>query len=191
MALLSSVHLTDLASRQFLPRKVLPTIHHSVWRVETGVARSITWLEDGTVITLGLWGAGEVIHQTRSLEPFQIECLTKVEATPISNPQQLETAALLAYVQQLEELAIIRSHKRVDAMMLKLLDWLANRFGRDVEAGRMIDFRLTHQDIAELLGTTRVTVTRTLSQFEQNGLIDRISLGRTVVKSSELWHYEI
>ncbi|WP_084782834.1 helix-turn-helix domain-containing protein [Leptolyngbya sp. O-77] len=30
-----------------------------------------------------------------------------------------------------------------------------------------MNLRLTHQDIADALGTTRVTVTRLLSQFEQ------------------------
>ncbi len=31
--------------------------------------------------------------------------------------------------------------------------------------------RLTHQDIADTLGTIRVTITRLLSQFEQQGRI--------------------
>lgn len=35
----------------------------------------------------------------------------------------------------------------------------------------MIGLRLTHQEIAEVLGTTRVTVTRLLNQFEKKGII--------------------
>lgn len=86
---------------------------------------------------------------------------------------------------------VIRSHKRIDTMLLRLLSWLAKRFGRTVEHGQLIDLRLTHQDLSELLGSTRVTVTRTLSQLEQQKLIQRISLRRIVLSEDELWHYEI
>ena len=72
-----------------------------------------------------------------------------------------------------------------------LLNWLAKKCGREVKEGQMIDLRLTHQDIAEILGTTRVTVTRTLNQFEQQGMITRLPLQRIVLKEEETWHYQI
>jgi len=76
-------------------------------------------------------------------------------------------------------------------MVLTLLSWLAKKFGREVETGQLIDRRLTHQNFAGMLGTTRVTITRTLSQFEQQGLIHRLPLRRIVLKESDFWHYEI
>lgn len=165
---------------------------HSLWRIESGIVRSLTWLEDGTVVTLGLWKAGDVVGQAlSSVEPYQIECLTKVEATPLSPSQwQPDPMLLLSHLQQMEELAVIRSHRKVDAMMLKLLNWLAKRFGREVETGNLIDLKVTHQDIADMLGTTRVTVTRILGQFEEQGVIER-SLRKIVLKETEAWHYEI
>lgn len=156
----------QITPRQFPPRSIIPLAYNCAWRIETGVLRSITWLQDGTVVALGLWGAGDVIDRTLASESVQIECLTKVEAILLTEWQQ-EPAVLLAYIRQLEALAAIRSHKKVDAMLLQLLNWLADKFGREVEAGRLINLRLTHQDIAELLGTTRVTITRTLSEFDQ------------------------
>jgi DNA-binding transcriptional ArsR family regulator len=174
----------------FTPRSVLPLGYNCAWRIETGVMRSVTWLEDGTIVAIGLWSAGDIIDQSMASELVKIECLTKVEATLLTEWQQ-EPEALCAHIRQLEALAIIRSHKKVDAMLLQLLHWLANKFGRAVEAGRLINFRLTHQDLAELLGTTRVTITRTLSQFEQQGLIDRLPVGRIVLKETAVWHYEI
>lgn len=86
---------------------------------------------------------------------------------------------------------LIRSYKRIDIMLLKLLNWLANRFGQDANQGRLIDLRLTHQDLSELLGTTRVTVTRALDQLEQQGFIQRLSLQRIVLQQAEYWHHEI
>lgn len=58
--------------------------------------------------------------------------------------------------------------------VLELLTWLAQRFGRPIEQGTLIDLPLTHQQLAETISTTRVTVTRLLEQLEQAGLIWRI-----------------
>ena len=33
----------------------------SLWLLETGVVRTLTVLEDGTSIILGLWGPGDVV----------------------------------------------------------------------------------------------------------------------------------
>lgn len=179
--------------QHFSPRSLLPLNSNFVWRIEQGIARTTTWLEDGTTITLGLWGPGDVISSAlTAIEPCQVECLSKVEAVrlPLREWQQREDT-LLARAQQVEELLIIRSYKRTDEMLLKLLGWLAKRFGRGVKQGQLIDLRLTHQDIAEILGTTRVTITRILSQFEQQGVIERLPLHRIVLKEEEMWHYEI
>jgi len=70
-------------------------------------------------------------------------------------------------------------------MLLKLLAWLSTRFGQDVDTGRLIDLRLTYQDLSELLGATRVTVTRTLNQLEQQGLIERLPLQRIILREKK------
>ena len=51
--------------------------------------------------------------------------------------------------------------------------WLSEKFGRDVDKGKLIDLNVTHQDIAEVLNTTRVTVTRLLQQLEEEGTVLR------------------
>jgi len=50
-----------------------------------------------------------------------------------------------------------------------LLDWSAN--GTETKHGRQITVPLTHEEIAELIGSTRETVTRTLSQFKNRQLV--------------------
>ncbi|MCG9889496.1 MAG: helix-turn-helix domain-containing protein [Thermosynechococcaceae cyanobacterium MS004] len=45
--------------------------------------------------------------------------------------------------------------------------------------------------MAELLGTTRVTVTRTLGQIEGQGLIQRLPLGKIMLKEADVWYYQI
>ncbi len=180
--------------RQYLkPRSVLPLKPNSVWKIEAGVIRTVTWHEDGTLVTLGVWGAGDIVGQAFSkIEPYQIECLSRVEAMILPLDECLPmTDVLLSHIQQVEELMVIRSYKTVEIMLIKLLGWLAKKFGRVVEQGHLIDLRLTHQDIADLLNSTRVTITRALTQLEAQGLIHRISLHRIVLKEEQIWHYEI
>jgi CRP-like cAMP-binding protein len=50
---------------------------------------------------------------------------------------------------------------------------LAKKFGREVAQGILIDLRLTHQEISEAMGITRITVTRLMCRLEEEGIIDR------------------
>lgn len=179
--------------RQFGRRTSLPLKSDCLWRIEQGIVRGITWLEDGTVFALGIWGPGDLVGRSLStLDPYQIECLTSVEVTPLAGTDwQHYPTSLLSQWQQLEELAVIRSHKRVEDALLRLLLWLARRFGREVERGHLLELRLTHQDLAELIGSTRVTITRALSQLEEQGLINRLPRWTIRVSESESWYYEI
>jgi len=50
-----------------------------------------------------------------------------------------------------------------------LLDWSSD--GKETEQGTQVRLPLTHEEIAALIGTTRETVTRTLSEFKNNNLV--------------------
>lgn len=50
-----------------------------------------------------------------------------------------------------------------------LLDWSVG--GKETEHGTQVKLPLTHEEIAALIGTTRETVTRTLSEFKNNHLV--------------------
>lgn len=176
----------------FPPRSVLSK-PNALWAIQAGFVRVLTTSEEGCNLTLGIWGAGDVVGQAIStIEPYSIECLTQVRAVPLTIDQLANPAeVLLKHLHQAEELMLIRSYKRVDAMLLKLLSWLADRFGQEANQGRLIDLRLTHQDLSELLGATRVTITRALIQLEQQGFIQRLSLQRIILQQTDYWHYQI
>ncbi|NMF85842.1 Crp/Fnr family transcriptional regulator [Nodosilinea sp. P-1105] len=77
------------------------------------------------------------------------------------------------YVRLMQDLLQIRNGP-VQQRLELLLEWLVKHFGKKTRSGvSLIEPRLTHQDIAELVGTTRVTVTRVLHQFEQDGKLHR------------------
>jgi hypothetical protein len=63
------------------------------------------------------------------------------------------------------------STEQVERRIAHALLRLANQAGRKVEGGVKIDFPISRQDIAEMTGTTLHTVSRTLSLWEQQGLV--------------------
>ncbi|MFM7886919.1 MAG: helix-turn-helix domain-containing protein, partial [Pseudanabaena sp.] len=67
---------------------------------------------------------------------------------------------------------------------------LTSRFGEEDRHGRLLGLQLTHQELAELIGSTRVTVTRIINDLEKAGVLSR--KGRKLIfADSDLWHYEI
>ncbi|WP_242037859.1 Crp/Fnr family transcriptional regulator [Tolypothrix sp. FACHB-123] len=161
--------------RLFTRREMIPPRNDVLWRIERGAVRTLTWSEEGTFITLGYWGSGDLIGSPLSkVKPYQIECLTNVEVSVV--PPHLwyqDVNALLSHIQQAEELLSIVHCKPMSVRLWQFLLWLSRKFGRDVEDGKLIDLNATHQEMAEVLNTTRVTVTRLLQQFEEEGTLLR------------------
>jgi CRP-like cAMP-binding protein len=189
-----SAESVNLKRSKFSRRSLLPLGANYLWKIESGVVRTLTWLEDGTTVTLGLWGVGDVVGRVLSTaEPYQIECLTPVEVTLLSLDKWYQVnEAIIQHTQQIQELLQIVHCRSVDASLLKLLAWLAKKFGQEVEKGQLIELRLTHQEISETIGTTRVTVTRLLNDFEKQGIIQRLPRKFIVLQEKQpLWHYEI
>lgn len=189
-----SPQMVDFTTRKFTRRSVLPLKQDCLWQIETGVVRTLTWLEDGTTVTLGLWGPGDVVSRVLSkADPYQIECLTAVEATVLPLDRwHLVNEAIIIHVHQLQEFLEILHCRSVDASLLRLLTWMAKKFGQEVERGSLIELHLTHQEISEIIGTTRVTVTRLLNTFERQGLIKRLPRKFMVMHGQQpFWHYEI
>ncbi len=190
---LQSNQINSRKSSVFDPRANLPDRSNILWKIDSGVVRTLTWLEDGTLIILGVWGPGDLVGKALTrINPYQIECLTKVEAIPLPLTGSEELSEmLLNHIRQLDEFTVIRSHKKTDLMILALFSWLSKKFGLETQTGQIINIRLTHQDIAEIMGLTRVTVTRILSQLEQQGLIERLPFHRILLREDAIWHYEI
>lgn len=184
---------TELNSK-FARRSLLPLRRDSLWLIETGVVRTLTVLEEGTSAILGLWGPGDVVGRVLSkADPYKIECLTPVEVTllPVRSWDKA-TEAMILHIQRSGELIEIMHCRQADSSLFQLLTWLAKRFGQEVEQGQLIDLRLTHQDIADLIGLTRVTVTRLINDFEKQGIIQRKQRQFIVLHDQQpFWHYEI
>jgi CRP/FNR family cyclic AMP-dependent transcriptional regulator len=69
--------------------------------------------------------------------------------------------------------------KDVNAKLAELLLRLAAEYGIDDSRGTLVALKITHQEMANLIGSTRETVSLTLSQFKRKGLIQ--TEGRKVI----------
>ncbi len=160
----------------FERRAVLPKRPQTVWCIRRGVVRTLAYLDSGTIVTLGIWSAGDYVGLPliqHHPDVVDWEALTTVEAHAL--PCWSAEDVSLRYWQQAEALMLVRSHPRAEGVLWAALQWLAQRFGRIHDQGVMIPFRLSHQDLADLGGLTRVTVTRLLKAFQLEGRISRHS----------------
>ena len=83
------------------------------------------------------------------------------------NSLSLLAAHIQEFQDRFRELATERVERRIARALLRL----AKQTGRKLDHGILIDFPLTRQDLAEMTGTTLYTVSRTLSQWEKDGLV--------------------
>jgi CRP-like cAMP-binding protein len=60
-------------------------------------------------------------------------------------------------------------YRRVEERLRHLLMLLKQEVGQAQANGTRLGVRLTHQQLANAIGTTRVTVTRLLSQLQEEG----------------------
>ena len=165
----------QVEQRHFKYREEMPLTANVLWKLEQGVVRTLTWNLEGTLITTGFWGAGDVVGQPlSSIKPYRIECLTKVEASILPSDRWYPALdAVLSHIQKAEEFLSILQSQQVRDRLVQLLVWLSQKFGRQTERGRLIEIRLTHQELAEVINTSRVTITRLINELEREQAIAR------------------
>jgi|Deesub1362A_J573_1020465.scaffolds.fasta_scaffold00271_2 CRP/FNR family transcriptional regulator len=84
----------------------------------------------------------------------------------------------------LKNIATERVERRIASLLLKLSEKVGVREGEYIK----IDFPLTRQEIADMVGTTVETCIRTMSKFQKQGLI-KSSGGRILIKADSLNEY--
>jgi CRP-like cAMP-binding protein len=159
-------------SRSFRRKETLQFDHYESWSIESGIVRAITWDSDGTIYTIGFWGPGDVVSRSFiSVNPYQVECLSAVNAVPSAAGSSF-TNLESNYCQMGELLSIVQK-RCTGSRLLLFIEWFNRRFATLSEEGEFHTYRLTHQEFAESICTTRVTVTRLLQSYEREGLIER------------------
>ena len=84
------------------------------------------------------------------------------------NAMRLLSERLREVQERFRELATERVAQRIARALLRLV----RQAGRRVEGGVLIDLPLSRQDLAEMTGTTLYTVSRVLSEWEGQGILE-------------------
>jgi CRP/FNR family transcriptional regulator len=63
-------------------------------------------------------------------------------------------------------------HREVSVRLTTLLLSLSDRFGENNEVGTLLGVRLTHQDLANMIASTREAVSKVMSEFQRDGSIE-------------------
>ncbi|MBM5799108.1 MAG: Crp/Fnr family transcriptional regulator, partial [Cyanobacteria bacterium K_Offshore_0m_m2_072] len=82
---------------------------------------------------------------------------------------------------QSEALLALLGLRRIEERVRGFLELMATSYGQPCEQGLRLNLKLTHQDIASALSTTRVTVTRVLVALREEGWLQLDSQRRLVI----------
>lgn len=155
----------------------------------SGRVKAYILQNDGTEKILSIHEAGNFFGETATLDFYPRPCststMTKSEIIVLSpnDFKKLVTVdpdisvnifqsiaqkvRLLSF--QIQDMAFYDAEQRVAHLLLKF----ANDFGTVTSGGIKLSINFTDQDLAGLVGSCRVTVTKIINTFKKEGLIDK------------------
>lgn len=159
--------------RSYRTSELIPVLKETLWLIQSGIVRTTTYTMQGKVTALGYWGKDNTVgHPLNTVETLQIECLTDVQVVPIFRDEwSLHLPAILHHSEQTTRLMSYVIQEHIAQRLVNVLGWLGSRFGVSVNSGLLIDLPLSHAALAELIGSTRVSVTRLLGKLAVEGAV--------------------
>ncbi|MFS8885857.1 Crp/Fnr family transcriptional regulator [Synechococcus sp. H70.2] len=164
----------------YSPRQIIPLPPEEWVVVCRGVVQLSTVYTNGSEAILGFAGPSMPLGSPLTrLDPYQAKALTAVDVLRLSSAEveASETLSqgllkqLVRRLRQTEALLALAGRRRVEERLRQLLVLLAVELGSPLSTGVRLQVRLAHQDLANTIGTTRVTITRLLNRFRQQGWI--------------------
>jgi CRP/FNR family transcriptional regulator len=159
-----------------------------LYMVRKGLVKLVSLSERGTETILHILRKDDIFGELLLVEnkrPYSATAVTDVEVDALSRKDFLEllpacptfafnyTRLLTKRLMQMEKEFSGLIHAWAYHRLAKELLHLAEDIGVDTREGTRIGLRLTHEDLANLIGTARETVTIQLNKFEELGLIHR------------------
>lgn len=159
-----------------------------IFLIKTGKVRLTRLTEDGKEVTVAILGPGDMLGEDslfdkgakRTTNAIVLEealvCSSKAEdlfalvsgnADLAINVAQVLNQKLIHASAAMEDLAYAKLSER----LMHLFSRLATDYGLATARGTKLDIRLTHSDIASLVGSTRESVSAEMSLLAQSGRI--------------------
>jgi CRP/FNR family transcriptional regulator len=179
----------DLFTMQTFPRKALIFDQYdparTIYLIKTGTVRIARITPDGKEVTIAVLGKGdlfgeEALFADRPRTTFAVVvdeallCMSRAEdLVELLNhePKMAMNVANLMSDRLLELTATVEdlSYARLSDRLVHLIERLAIEHGKPCEGGIELTIRLTHADIASLVGSTRETVSLELARLIRAG----------------------
>jgi CRP-like cAMP-binding protein len=158
----------------------IPLASQGVWQVYRGFAQLSQVSCQGEEILLGwmqplnffgIWLTDTESYQAKALSEIYLKWydISELETSP--HLAQLMLTQVVRRMRQTEALLAIAGRRRVEERLQALLQLLKQELGEPLAGGTRLPVRLTHQNIANTIGTTRVTVTRLLGELQRQEAI--------------------
>jgi CRP-like cAMP-binding protein len=160
--------------------KPIPMLDQDIFFVQQGIVQLSSFDSEGNNFLLGIIVPSMTFGLTfTSLEPYYAVALSNVrlirftvaEIEHCCELNRLFTRGLYLRLQQSEAIQSILCGRSISEKLYLFLVFLCREIGEPVENGTRLQVRFTHQHLASTLGTTRVTTTRILQKFQQDGII--------------------
>ena len=161
---------------------------HSFFLLLHGHVRAMKTTPDGQQIVVRYVSPGEVfgVAPAIGITQYPATATAVVDSVALAWPSSawprlvaqhpsLATSTLQivgARLQEAHTRVIEMTTEEVERRVAHALLRLVKQAGRKVESGIEIDFPISRQDVAEMTGTTLHTVSRILSAWEQQGLVE-------------------
>lgn len=154
----------------------IPLKPQSIWMVKQGLVKLSTLTANNEEVVLGLVGADMPFTSgSPALFTYQATALTEVSVVSVllselqvnSDLAQLVFSKLHHRLRQTEVLLNVAGQRRISDRLYHLLQLLKQEIGQPTAGGVQLAVRLTHEDLANLCCTTRVTMTRLLGELQQ------------------------
>ncbi len=178
----------------FTRGEAIPLRDNHIWIIQRGVVLLTTLYATGDESLLGLVGPSLPFGIPLSyVHPYQAHAFSAVEAFSVSmtevenSPRLLQTLnhGLSQRLRQAEMMIALLGHRRVEERLRGFLVLLSHETGQATPMGNRIGLRLTHQHLANALGTTRVTVTRLINQLRDENWLSFDATRHIVLHSTD------
>ncbi|WP_455202026.1 Crp/Fnr family transcriptional regulator [Kaarinaea lacus] len=202
--------LTNLAiAREFVDDEMIGALgsnNDDVYILVKGRVKICELTADGKEVILWFCSDGELIGFAEALVSLKFSShqvnaqacghgeLMVIKRSDFVNFMSDNPAVVMPVVQTLgfrlrevSEVLMDITSSDVTSRVVKLLSRLGGLYGKSVDGGVHIDIPITHQEMADMIGTSRQSVTTILGELKRQGMI-RVEQRMIFIRNKELLH---
>ncbi|HZK84604.1 MAG TPA: Crp/Fnr family transcriptional regulator [Desulfosporosinus sp.] len=161
----------------------------TIFLIKSGKLKLVQDAEDGHATILDVCGPGEVLGELSlyqeqnehssaiAMEEVCICCFSKLQFESLIKQDPSFALRIISYLGQKRYESILKLGKEaghsVKERLLQLFYRLAEQYGQKRSTSTLIDLKITQQELADMIGSSRVMVIQALKELKAANIIDR------------------